>query len=881
MRKYTYLLMAGAILVSLLAACAKPTEAPTEAPQPTTPPPTEEPAAPAGDGVVEFWTSETQEDRMAVQEALAAEFMAANPDIEVQVVAVDENDIPEKVAAAKAAGTLPDVMHLSIDYVVGYATEGLLDEVANSEVIQELGEDGFFAGTLEFGKSPTGAAKYAAVPIDSWVQGIWYRKDLFDEAGLNPPQTWDDIMAAAKHFNKPAEGFYGIILSTFPNEVFTQQVFEEFALANGARPFDADGNIVLDSDRFAEAMDYYAELSQYGPPGKTTWRDCRQYYIAGQAAMMFYSTYIMDDLAGLVADLQVEVEDLTGKTGMESLMIGAHGDEASYGQVNYVAVTKGGDTDASKEWIKFLLSDENYIKWVFMTPAGKTPVRKSAVEEWSQAELFGYYDPAIAETIAGGLDAVKRWGYQGGKSFPLLSDIYGSLIVPQAVVSVIEGTMTSAEAAAWAQGQLESLAAAKPVVPLPEMEGAIEFWTSETQEDRIAVQEELAAEFMAANPGTEVQVIAVDENDIPEKIAAAKAAGTLPDVMHLSIDYVVGYATEGLLDEAANTAVIQELGEDGFFAGTLEFAKSPTGAAKYAAVPIDSWVQGIWYRKDLFEEAGLNPPQTWDDIMAAAKHFNKPAEGFYGIVLGTFPNEVFTQQVFEEFALANGARPFDVDGNVVLGSDRFAEAMDYYAELSQYGPPGKTTWRDCRQYFIAGQCAMMFYSTYIMDDLAGLVEDVQVEVEDLTGKTGMESLMIGAHGDEASYGQVNYVAVTKGANTEVAKAWIEFLLSDENYIKWVFMTPAGKTPVRKSTVEEWSQAELFGYYDPAIAETIAGGLDAVKRWGYQEGKSFPLLSDIYGSLIVPQAVVSVIEGSMTSTEAAAWAQSQLEDLAGQ
>ena len=460
MKKYAYLLMLGAIVAGLLAACAKPTEAPTEAPQPTTPPPTEEPAAPAGDGVVEFWTSETQEDRMAVQEALAAEFMAANPGVEVQVVAVDENDIPEKVAAAKAAGTLPDVMHLSIDYVVGYATEGLLDEAANTAVIQELGEDGFFAGTLEFAKSPTGAAKYAAVPIDSWVQGIWYRKDLFEEAGLNPPRTWDDIMAAAKHFNKPAEGFYGIVLGTFPNEVFTQQVFEEFALANGARPFDADGNVVLGSDRFAEAMDYYAELSQYGPPGKTTWRDCRQYFIAGQCAMMFYSTYIMDDLAGLVEDVQVEVEDLTGKTGMESLMIGAHGDEASYGQVNYVAVTQGAntDTDAAKAWIEFLLSDENYIKWVFMTPAGKTPVRKSAVEEWSQAELFSYYDPAIAETIAGGLDAVKRWGYQEGKSFPLLSDIYGSLIVPQAVVNVIEGTMTSTEAAAWAQSQLEDLA---------------------------------------------------------------------------------------------------------------------------------------------------------------------------------------------------------------------------------------------------------------------------------------------------------------------------------------------------------------------------------------------------------------------------------------
>ena len=879
MRKFASLLAVVVIASMLLTACPTPTAEPT--PKPEEPTATPEPAGPV---VVEFWTSETQEERMAVQEGLAEKFMAANPGIEVQVIAVDENDIPEKVAAAKAAGAMPDVMHISIDYVIGYATEGLLDEKANTEVIEELGEDGFFAGPLEFAKSPTGAAKYAAVPIDSWVQGIWYRKDLFEEAGLNPPRTWDDIMAAAKYFNKPAEGFYGIVLGTFPNEVFTQQVFEEFALANGARPFDKDGNIVLDSDRFAEAMDYYAELSKYGPPGKTTWRDCRQYFIAGQCAMMFYSTYIMDDLAGLVEDVQVEVEDLPAKTGMESLMIGAHGDEASYGQVNYVAVTKGADTDAAKEWVKFLLADENYIDWVFMTPAGKTPVRKSAVEEWSQAELFGYYDPAIAETIAGGLDAVKRWGYQEGKSFPLLSDIYGSLIVPQAVVKVIEGSMTSAEAAAWAQGQLEDLAAGKPVpspTPEPPVEGTIEFWTSETQEERMAVQEELAEKFMAANPGIEVQVIAVDENDIPEKVAAAKAAGAMPDVMHISIDYVIGYATEGLLDEKANTEVIEELGEDGFFAGPLEFAKSPTGAAKYAAVPIDSWVQGIWYRKDLFEEAGLNPPRTWDDIMAAAKYFNKPAEGFYGIVLGTFPNEVFTQQVFEEFALANGARPFDKDGNIVLDSDRFAEAMDYYAELSKYGPPGKTTWRDCRQYFIAGQCAMMFYSTYIMDDLAGLVEDVQVEVEDLPAKTGMESLMIGAHGDEASYGQVNYVAVTKGADTDAAKEWVKFLLADENYIDWVFMTPAGKTPVRKSAVEEWSQAELFGYYDPAIAETIAGGLDAVKRWGYQEGKSFPLLSDIYGSLIVPQAVVNVIEGSMTSAEAAAWAQAQLEDLAGQ
>ena len=45
-----------------------------------------------------------------------------------------------------------------------------------------------------------------------------------------------------------------------------------------------------------EAVEYYAELAKYNPPGPQTWR-ARDYYLQGKLAMFYYSTYIMDDLA--------------------------------------------------------------------------------------------------------------------------------------------------------------------------------------------------------------------------------------------------------------------------------------------------------------------------------------------------------------------------------------------------------------------------------------------------------------------------------------------------------------------------------------------------------------------------------------------------------
>ena len=64
---------------------------------------------------VTFWTTEVEQDRMAIQRELAAEFEERNPSISVKVIPVLEQDLDRKLTAAAAGGTLPDVVRVGLE----------------------------------------------------------------------------------------------------------------------------------------------------------------------------------------------------------------------------------------------------------------------------------------------------------------------------------------------------------------------------------------------------------------------------------------------------------------------------------------------------------------------------------------------------------------------------------------------------------------------------------------------------------------------------------------------------------------------------------------------------------------------------------------------
>jgi len=410
------------------------------------------------------------------------------------------------------------------------------------------------------------------------------------------------------------------------------------------------------------------------------------------------------------------------------------------------------------------------------------------------------------------------------------------------------------------------------------------FWTTDNEPDRVAVYEEVAARFMAENPAIEVEIVPVEEAAISQRIATAVAAGQLPDIVRMGIERVATFAADGLLDEDAAEAVIDSIGITDFRAGPLAMVVNPA-TGKYAAVPYDGWIQAIWYRTDIFKAVSLTPPVSWADINAAVDALPGVGNLLYAITLGTDPGQNYPHQVFEQVAISNNAWPFNSEGEVTMNTPEMIQALEFYTDLQRGAVPGPQYWRGAREAYELDQTAMLFYSTYIMDDLvegSGMEGggNVEIAVEDLALKTGFASEMVGP-GGSASYGQLVTLGIMDGAD-EAAQKVVEYFLTD-GYIDVLALAPFGKVPVLESAVDGWKDlSPFFAYYSDETLAQIANGFDTMQRWLFRPDYGpveRAVVGDIEGRLLIPQVISNIaLEGIMTPVTGAAWLQEQVEAL---
>jgi multiple sugar transport system substrate-binding protein len=422
-------------------------------------------AAYATDTVVQFWTTDNEPDRVAVYEAVAARFMAENPGIEVQIIPIQEADISQRISTAMAANKLPDIVRMGIERVAVFAADGILDEDAAEATIASIGESDFRAGPLAMVVNPA-TGKHAAIPYDGWIQAIWYRSDIFKEASLTPPISWADINAAADVLPGTGDLLYAIGLGTDPGQNYPHQIFEQVAMSNDAWPFDAEGNVTMNTPEMIAALRFYTNLQRAAIPGPQYWRGAREAYELGQSGMLFYSTYIMDDLvegSGLDEGGNIELveEDLAKRTGFAPQMVGPNG-SASYGQLVTLGIMKGADTAAQKV-VEYFLTD-GYMDVLALAPFGKVPVLESAVEGWKElSPYFASYSSETLEQIANGYETMQRWLFRPDYSpvqRAVIGDIEGRLLISQAISNIaLEGIMTPETAATWLQEQVEAMLA--------------------------------------------------------------------------------------------------------------------------------------------------------------------------------------------------------------------------------------------------------------------------------------------------------------------------------------------------------------------------------------------------------------------------------------
>ncbi|MFT6451701.1 MAG: multiple sugar transport system substrate-binding protein [Halocynthiibacter sp.] len=416
-----------------------------------------------------FWTTEEQPERLAKQEEMAAQFKAASG-IDVEVIPVSESDLGTRATAAFAAGDLPDVIYHTLQYALPWAEAGILDTDAATDVIEELGAKTFAPGALAMAATADG---YASVPVDGWTQMIVYRKDLFDAAGLAAPTSYGAVEAALAKLHNPPE-MYGFVAATKVDENFMSQVLEHVFLANGVSPVGEMGTNALDEAATTEVLEFYKAITEASPPGDLFWKQSRELYFSGNAAMIIWSPFILDELAGLRDSAPPTINsdptspELASKTGIVTNFSGPSNPAgAAWGDIRYFGITSDADTDAAESFVKFSM-DEGYLQTLSIAPEGKFPVRRGTMTEpdkfslgWAKldvgvdrkAPLGQLYSQEMVDEIVGGLDVAQRWGVKDGQ-LALASKMINSQIVNRLVREYLDGERDAAATVAMMNEEL-------------------------------------------------------------------------------------------------------------------------------------------------------------------------------------------------------------------------------------------------------------------------------------------------------------------------------------------------------------------------------------------------------------------------------------------
>ncbi len=208
-------------------------------------------------------------------------------------------------------------------------------------------------------------------------------------------------------------------------------------------------------------------------------------------------------------------------------------------------------------------------------------------------------------------------------------------------------------------------------------------------------------EFMKQHPDIEVQVERLTWSDGFNKIVTAFAAGDTPDVLELGSTWVAQFAADGALLEV----------QPGEMLSKYNMWDPVIYKGKYYGFPWVISTRILFYNKDLFKKAGLDPnipPRTWSELLDAAKKISALGNDVFGFGIKT--GQYTTWQTFLPFAWSNGASVLTKDWKkAAVNSPEFVEALEFVSKLTKYSMIDSNL--NVRQAFMQGKVGM------ILDDV--------------------------------------------------------------------------------------------------------------------------------------------------------------------
>lgn len=358
--------------------------------------------------------------------------------------------------------------------------------------------------------------------------------------------------------------------------------------------------------------------------------------------------------------------------------------------------------------------------------------------------------------------------------------------------------------------------------------------------------------------GATLDVQFVEWAEAKDRFSTAIAGDSLPDVAEMGTTWTPEYADAGVLmdisEQVAGTGITDDLVPALLEAGTVD--------GGVYGMPWYAGVRSIIYRTDVFEAAGITPPTTWDELVAAGDAIREsnpdmmpmpiPGDSEYSLA-------PFLWGAGGELATGEGE-----EWTSGLDSAEAQEGIAFYTGLAtehEFSTPAASTWNeaDARDAFVNGEAAMLIAGNWVPTAIVAANPELE-------GKLGAFSIPGPDGGIAPSFLGGSHLSIFEGTEQEeLAWAFVEMMTTGEFAGRWG--DESGFFPGTLSLL-----ADIEASDDPLVTPFVQQMSE-----GGRTVPVTPLYGVVQGDKTIAAMLQSILSGDATVEEAAATAAQEMND----
>lgn len=399
-----------------------------------------------------LWHQEQPPNRVKQFGAVIDEFNNSQDEIVVKQQVQNWEEAYQKTTSAIQSGNQPDIQFGIPDFTVAIRETGAVQGVG--DIISDIESE------LKFLDSAVQPYSYEgdtwAVPLFGMVQVLWYRKDMFEAAGLDPeqpPQDWDQLRSYAEKLT--GDGKHGIGI-TSSKHLYTDQEFYSFMITNGGKElFTPDGEVDYNKKANVETMSLYKELSEFSPPGSNSWT-----WAEPQAALNNGTLAMAIEKGQFLGPFEEESGQPASALGAAPVPWTPQGERGSiyYSNGAMLLTDDSEKKEAAGKFFKFVLQPENYTKFLLAEPGLFLPVTEDGPSAgWRDSEVLSKYPEAV-DLLVEQSDYGYLFGFTRDTVPTGIGQISAENLISQSVQKAIVDGESPQAAVEWGQQQMEQAA---------------------------------------------------------------------------------------------------------------------------------------------------------------------------------------------------------------------------------------------------------------------------------------------------------------------------------------------------------------------------------------------------------------------------------------